>query len=241
MRLAKHLILVFCVLACWSFVPPVHQVEVVLEYNGKPFELNDSSFSCNGEPIVFTSLKFYLGQFEFRKSDKQVYRHQGFLRKQGDGYVADDGYHLVDAEYDSTRFILLRKPFNTRFKTLRFCLGVDSATSSSGAMSGDLDPTKGMFWAWNSGYINFKLEGTHPHCPTRKNQFIFHIGGYATPYATLQTLEVKSRKYSTKVVIDIADFLKGIDLKTENHVMSPGSGAVKLAKRSAHMFKNAIE
>lgn len=241
MRLAKHLILLFPLLACMSFIPPAHTVEVVLQYDGQPFKLNDSSLSFNGERIVFTSLKFYLGQFQFRKNDKLVYEHEGFMHKEGEVYVADQGYHLVDAEYDSTHFIYLRKPTNTRFKTLRFCLGVDSATSSSGAMSGDLDPTKGMFWAWNSGYINFKLEGTHPNCSTRKNEFAFHIGGYATPYATLQTLEVKGRKYRTKVVIDIAEFLKGLELKTENHIMSPGPEAVKLAKHSINMFTNAVE
>lgn len=37
--------------------------------------------------------------------------------------------------------------------------GVDSLLQVSGVQSGALDPLKGMYWTWQTGYIQFKMEG----------------------------------------------------------------------------------
>ena len=69
--------------------------------------------------------------------------------------------------------LALQIPSNIPFSKLKFQLGIDSLTNVSGAMGGDLDPTKGMYWTWQSGYINMKIEGKSNSCKTRKNQFQF--------------------------------------------------------------------
>jgi hypothetical protein len=50
---------------------------------------------------------------------------------------------------------------------IRFLLGVDSARNVSGIQTGALDPARGMFWTWNSGYVMAKIEGSSPsaHVP----------------------------------------------------------------------------
>jgi len=48
---------------------------------------------------------------------------------------------------------------------------VDSLANVSGAMSNDLDATKGMYWSWQSGFINLKIEGKSASCKTRKINF----------------------------------------------------------------------
>lgn len=50
---------------------------------------------------------------------------------------------------------------NKKYKRVQFSIGMDSIANVSGAFGSDLDPTNGMYWAWQSGYINFKLEGNH--------------------------------------------------------------------------------
>lgn len=40
-------------------------------------------------------------------------------------------------------------------------------------MDGDLDPLNGMYWAWNSGYINMKIEGITPKCQDATIYFNF--------------------------------------------------------------------
>ena len=56
-------------------------------------------------------------------------------------------------------------------------------------MDGDLDPLKGMYWAWSSGFINFKLEGSCLNCGSEK-EFTYHIGGFIAPYQSFQTASI---------------------------------------------------
>ena len=117
-------------------------------------------------------------------------------------------------------------------------LGIDSTTNMGGAMAGDLDPMKGMYWTWQSGYINFKLEGSSNLCPTFKNEFQFHFGGYAFPNNALQTiiLNVNMDK-NISIEMDISAFLKEINLEKENLVMSPSQQVIELSKKVASIFK----
>ena len=61
-------------------------------------------------------------------------------------------------------------------------LGVDSVRNVSGAQTGGLDPAKGMFWTWSSGYIFFKLEGSSPKSGDVQKNLTYHIGGFQGPY-----------------------------------------------------------
>ncbi|MBK9581192.1 MAG: hypothetical protein IPO48_04510 [Saprospiraceae bacterium] len=54
--------------------------------------------------------------------------------------------------------------------------GVDSTRCSSGAQTGALDPAKGLFWSWSSGYIMVKAEGNAP--TAADGSFAFHLGGF---------------------------------------------------------------
>lgn len=126
---------------------------------------------------------------------------------------------------------------NTSLKKIEFHIGVDSIASVSGALSGDLDPSKGMYWAWQSGYINLKIEGSSPSCNTRKNEFQFHVGGYQKPFYALQTISLKvnnSKEFT--IVVDVAKIFENIALRETNSVLIPGNKAIELAKKSATMF-----
>ncbi len=122
-------------------------------------------------------------------------------------------------------------------------LGVDSATNSAGALRGDLDPIRGMYWAWQSGYINFKLEGTSARCTARKKKFQFHLGGYLPPLQTVQVLTFSrntaqaAQSKEWLVIVDVREFLAGIDLATLHTVMSPSPDAVRLARKAASAFR----
>lgn len=107
----------------------------------------------------------------------------------------------------------------------------------SGAMGGDLDPMKGMYWTWNSGYINFKLEGNSPECPSRNNAFQFHLGGYTSPNSTLRNLSFQIPP-DEKIMLrmDISRFLMAVDLNKQHHIMSPGPDAAALSTLASKMF-----
>jgi hypothetical protein len=131
------------------------------------------------DSIQFTSFKFYISHLELMNGNKVVWKDKVT-------------YHLIDAFDEKT--LVLQIPSNISFTKIKFQLGIDSLTNVSGAMGGDLDPTKGMYWTWQSGYINFKLEGTSNICKTRHNEFQFHLGGYQQPFNSLQTVFVQVSK-----------------------------------------------
>jgi hypothetical protein len=107
----------------------------------------------------------------------------------------------------------------------------------SGALGGDLDPTKGMYWAWQSGYINFKLEGKSKLCKTRNNEFQFHVGGYLSPFQTIQQVSLKINSTNQiNVSIDIEQFITELDLTEINQVMTPGVESVVLARKLPLIF-----
>ncbi len=112
--------------------------------------------------------------------------------------------------------------------------------SVSGALKGDLDPTKGMYWAWQSGYINMKIEGKSSSCTTRKNKFQFHIGGYLKPeYAMRKVnllLDNQKDKNKIELVMDLGKLFSEIKLKENNTIMIPGKVAMKLADLTTEIF-----
>ena len=135
--------------------------------------------------------------------------------------------------------IKLKQDNNKHIKSLKFNIGVDSLANVSGALKGDLDPVNGMYWAWQSGYINMKLEGRSSSCKTRKNEFQFHIGGYMKPnYAMRKViLEPKKSNFTVEINVDVAELFSKLELSKINSVMVPGTKAMQIANYSVTMFK----
>ena len=100
-----------------------------------------------------------------------------------------------------------------------------------------------MYWAWNSGYINFKLEGRAPACAARDHRFEFHLGGYLPPDRSAQLVTVAvTGGPVVAIALDISRFLDAVDLAKEYHVMSPGPAAVRLSRAVANSFNgHAVE
>lgn len=167
-------------------------------------------------------VRFYISSIELSRGAEVAWKEQ-------------KSYHLIDFTDSASLRVVL--PNNIIFDRIRFCLGIDSVTNVSGAMGGDLDPAKGMYWAWQSGYINFKMEGMSPVVPARGHDIKFHLGGYATPNATIQTIElaVKNGKDIT-VGFDLRMFLASVKLGEVYNIMSPGPGAVTLSAQAAKCF-----
>lgn len=204
--------------------PAREQVKVVavsLEpvFNKQPLVLNEQEYETQkGEKVKFSTFRLYLSGLCLLQQGKVVWAEK-------------DSYHLVDAEQPLTQQLQLRVPAELKFDALRLHLGIDSLTNVSGALGGDLDPTKGMYWAWNSGYINLKLEGSSPVCSTRHHAFQYHIGGYLPPYQTLQTVTLPLPANSARIALqmELAGLLQAVDLAAQPNLMIPGKEAKALA------------
>jgi hypothetical protein len=154
-------------------------------------------------------------------------------------WAEKNSFHLVDLSVTPSLALGLDVPKTLQFNHLKCNLGIDSLTNEAGAMGGDLDPTKGMYWAWQSGYVNFKMEGKSPICPTWKHKFQLHLGGYLAPFNALQTLDFKIKSIDNQIVIifDASQFLENIDLKQQHTFMTPDENSVAFAKKASQCFK----
>ncbi len=93
--------------------------------------------------------------------------------------------YLIDASKNDSISITAPK---SKIIGIQFQIGIDSLLNCSGAQTGVLDPLNELFWTWNSGYINFKLEGTSTSSTADKQRIEQHIGGYKAPYKTMRKL-----------------------------------------------------
>jgi hypothetical protein len=200
-------------------------ISIVPTFRDLPVQLNNAQYVTDiGDTIKITRVRLYLSNIELTGEN-------------GDKYIGPDSYHLVDLAKDGSLSIKLNSPIKN-ISQINFSIGVDSAASVSGAMNGDLDPIFGMYWAWNSGYINAKIEGVSNSCNTHKNKFEFHVGGYLSPHQTIQKVELRSISKSRiiKLKMDLNKWFSNVDLSKISSVLTPGKEAVEMSKIYKEMF-----
>lgn len=179
----------------------------------------------NNNTIQIENLKFYISNLALYKDHKLVWAEKL-------------SYHLYDQAVSETHSLKLTMPANITYDQLKFDVGIDSLTNVSGALGGDLDPTKGMYWTWQSGYINFKLEGTSSISSHPKKEFQWHLGGYQKPYDALQHIYIMAANKAQPVILfDVKQFLQQHNLSTQHHIMSPSKEAVNLSEGLVECFK----
>lgn len=189
-----------------------------------------------GETFTIRNFKYYISNIILNDADKI----QSFPGK----------YFLVDNADTLSQQIEL----NTSLKnisSIQFLLGVDSIKNVSGVQTGALDPAKGMFWTWNTGYVMAKLEGNSPDARMPQHAFSYHVGGYKPNEKTgrMITLQLPQSIDCTKdcnITID-ADVLKWFNSVHEIKISEtpfchePGTLATKLADNYANMFSIETE
>lgn len=212
---------------CFVFISlPIAAQKITFSptFNAKPLQLNTVLQVPNSsDSVVITRLKLYISAVQFYQDSVLV-------------HALEPAYFLIDLEKPASQQIAF--PTNLHFNAIQFNLGIDSVTNSKGVIGGALDPTNNMYWTWQSGYINFKLEGISKVCATRNNKFQFHLGGYQSPYNALQTIRlIPLKNESIHIQFDLLSFLNNIHLKDVNTVMSPGEDGMKCSKQLATLFK----
>lgn len=215
----------YFLLLAWLSAPVHAQLRFAPTYAGQALEVGRAYKLGNGEEVVFESLRFYI-------SDIQV-------EGAGDQPLAVGGkYHLMDIEDPKSLEVALDLPTGNGLDALSFSLGIDPATQQAGAMGGDLDPANGMYWAWQSGYIHFKLEGSTAACPARNHKFQFHLGGFMEPNNSVQTIRLPFHPNAETVIeLPIDQFLGQFDLSEEYEVMRPCARAVELSASLGQLFR----
>ena len=201
-----------------------------LTWNNELLSLNNTYIS-KSDTLQLTRLKFYVSAIAIKYTDEST-------------FIQKNSYHLIDIEDANSLIIPVCKKSIKAISKITFCIGIDSLASVSGALSGDLDATKGMYWAWQSGFINIKIEGKSSSCKTRKNEFQFHIGGYLKPNYAIRTVEflINQDNLITPIAlelainVDLATFFNSIQLSETNAIMIPGKKAMEIATLATKIF-----
>ncbi|MES2702566.1 MAG: MbnP family protein [Bacteroidota bacterium] len=212
------------------------QVAIIVHpvFNGQLLKLNEQVYvNEHGDTLSVDMFRFYISRLRLGKALSKT------------ALTLKDFHHLVDAENIATCSFTISIPEGD-YDELSFVLGVDSIANTSGANDGDLDPIKGMYWAWNTGYIMAKIEGRSKVCHTLHNAYEFHIGGYLPPNNAVRQVALRLPRIlvvrndgppaTIHIKADVAAWFKGIDLAKTNNIVIPGKGAMEMADRYMGMF-----
>jgi hypothetical protein len=204
-------------------------ISIVPTFGSNNIRLADSSFHApdahDSTSVQIDVLKFYVSRIQFLSNGVVVVEEP-------------QSVHLIDAAVKASFHCAIPNMHKTPFDAVRFNLGIDSVANVSGALGGDLDPTKGMYWTWQNGYINLKFEGKSNRSTARNNEFQFHLGGYREPLNCLQvvTLPVRNAEAIT-IQFNAETLLSHIEMATHHHIMSPSVEAVRLSAIAARSFR----
>ena len=197
--------------------------------------MNDAAYTnpC-GKKYSISKVRYYVTNISLQKE------HNTFTEK--------NSYHLIDESKNDSRVINISVPAGDYY-AVHFLLGVDSLHNVSGAQTGDLDPTKDMFWTWNSGYVMAKMEGNSANSKLVNNKFEYHIGGFSGPYNVLKEIRIDfpgnvvyfttGKTYEIIVSADIDTWWQHPhDIKISEHanITSPGENAKNISDNYANMF-----
>lgn len=228
----NKILFISCVLLLLGFMPKhPSQLKIIFHHKvgEKELKLFDEVYHNQfNEPFVVNKFKYYISNIIL-------------IDEQAKKYSFGTQYFLID-EADSVSKIITLATISSKIKSIQFLIGVDSIKNVSGVQTGVLDPMKGMFWTWNSGYVFAKLEGQSDSSHLPAHYFGYHIGGYKTNENAVRKIELAIPN-STSSIININVnllqwFLSKNKIKiTEAAVChSPGNFALQVADNYSTMF-----
>lgn len=202
---------------------------------GTQLLLLDSTYiNPNNEAFSVKNFRYYISNFSL-------------IDIKGKTWPLPQAYYLIDERKQESKYILLTTPL-TQISAVSFSIGVDSIKNISGVQTGALDPSNGMFWTWNSGYIMAKLEGNSPASSAPQNGFTYHIGGFRKGENVLRQVTLKlpqaitlNVKQPTNIIIsaDLNLWFTGsnvLKIREQPFVMQPGAQAMQIADNYSRMF-----
>ena len=187
-----------------------------------------------GEAFTVRSCKYYISRIQLQYND-------------GKQYFLQTSPHLVNEADSVSKSLFFTAPSGV-ITGIQFLLGIDSLTNTTGVQTGDLDPAKGMFWIWNTGYIMAKLEGSSPSSKAPQKGYSYDIGGYkqgesAARKISLLVPSTTNHQPSTFIIsADINKWFYGknsIKISEQPMCHSPGTLAMQVADNYADMFSLA--
>lgn len=212
-------------------VPSEGTVEINLShvFANKQITLNSANYvNASNDTFNIEDLRYYFTNLSFQKQN-------------GD-WVNLKNYQLVDIKTSSSQTFTITKLPAGHYKAVKYMLGVDSVSNSSGLQDGALDPSWGMFWTWNTGYIFFRIMGRNPNS---SRAYSLDLGGnenLPSVVNDLNTYKLKNKNPKIYFEMDINEmFQNPSNYKFDSDGWAihtnTASGATKLALNMMDMVK----
>lgn len=187
-----------------------HTLPVKVLWNNQAVHENDTYEFRNGH-LNIAQLKFYLSAFSTNETEKPT------------------SFFLYSLDQEENNIVL---PKHLAGNKLCFTIGIDSTINAGGVMGDILDPTQGMYWTWQSGFINFKFEATFD-----QRKIEYHLGGYAYPYNSSRHVCLNSKTKNPTLVLHLDRWFEDMQRDCPNNIMSPGELAMKASNILSTCFE----
>ncbi len=194
----------------------VFSVELENTVGNRALRLDTDTYTTPaGDQFTISTFRYYLSNLTL-------------LRADGSTYALPETYFLVDQAKPESQTLKLTDVPTGDYTSLRFTVGVDSARTKAGNLTGILGSDNNMWWDWSKEFINLKLEGTSPQSP--KGGLVFHIAGYKGANGANNTIRTVTLPFggSTKLLVR-ADHTPQIHLQADVLKMFSGPTTVRFA------------
>ena len=226
----------------------VNPLDTITVFNGLvvpnegTVEVNLSHIFGKNPVILNTANYINAASDTFNIEDLRYYFSNLSFQKQNGDWVNLKNYHLIDIKTASTQTFTISKLPAGHYKAVKYMLGVDSVSNGSGLQEGALDPSWGMFWTWNTGYIFFRIMGRNPNSA---RAYSLDLGGnenLPTVVNDLNSFKLKNKNPKIYFEMDVNEmFQNPSNYKFDSDGWAihtnTASGATKLALNMMDMVK----
>lgn len=186
-------------------------IKVTHQFGGQDLDFEAFKYqSAAGDSMQIDLLNHYISSFQFHSPET--------------GWKSVDVKKLIRSGVATSHtFDIKDLPFGN-YDSIRFAIGLDSATNHDINQVGELDPGYGMIWTWNSGYIFYMFEGKFRNSQGNILPFAYHIGGdnylmsYQLPLANIKTLSSTATQANIELRGDLAEIFSSPHLIELNNV-----------------------
>ena len=151
--------------------------------------------------------------------EKSGGRHKNIAQSKSAGKTGSKAW-LLDLSDSSSLDQQMSRPINNKISLL---FGIDSAIQIGGVGTGALDPQRGMYWTWQTGYVQWKMEGAI-RVDGVESPLELHLGGFdgaTKAQAMLSDYLVYPTTNSVIAQWDLSPFIAQILDQKKYGVMSP--------------------
>ncbi|PLK44894.1 hypothetical protein C0V77_06495 [Emticicia sp. TH156] len=234
MMMKKILLILFCTV---SIADAQKTGALQLQFSNflgdEPLVLNEKKYmNAAGNEFNVSLFQYFISNIQLTGKDGSVYI-----------YTQEKSYFLIRESNKESQSIKLSDIPVGKYSSISFTIGIDSVRSASdiSARKGCLDiagDAKDMYWAWNSGYIFVKMEGTSPQATTENKLFMYHIGlfGGMGNKKTLNNIRTTTIGFGKKALqIKDSKKLSQLSIKTDALKLLNGETNIDMARNPAVM------